>query len=134
MDASPKTEAARLITITVHKVWNADKSTELPDSVTVQLLRKGVVIGTATLHEGNDWQVTYKDLPESDSYSIKEVDVPKGFTATYQQKGYVFTVTNTATLIQTGQLMWPIPVLAVSGMLLIAVGITLLHKMRKTNA
>ena len=73
-------------------------------------------------------------MPESDAYSIEEVDVPKGFTATYQQKGYIFTVTNTSTLIQTGQLIWPIPVLAVSGMLLIAVGITLLQKKRKTNA
>jgi hypothetical protein len=78
--------------------------------------------------------VTYSDLPVSDAYSIKEVDVPKGFTATYKQNGYVFTVTNTSTLIQTGQLTWPIPVLAVSGMLLIAIGITLLQKKGKSNA
>ena len=52
----------------------------------------------------------------------------------YKQNGYVFTVTNTPTLIQTGQLIWPIPVLAVGGMLLIAVGIMLLHKKRKNNA
>ena len=46
----------------------------------------------------------------------------------------IFTVTNTSTLIQTGQLIWPIPVLAAGGMLFIAVGITLLQKKRKTNA
>ena len=40
-------------------------------------------------------------MPESDAYSIKEVDIPKGFAATYKQSGYVFTVTNTATLVQT---------------------------------
>jgi LPXTG-motif cell wall-anchored protein len=60
--------------------------------------------------------------------------VPKGFTATYMQNDYVFTVTNTSTLIQTGQLMWPIPVLAISGMLLIASGVVLLQKKRETNA
>ena len=134
VNASPKTEVAKLTSITIKKVWNTDASTEAADSVTVQLLRNGNVVETAILNAQNKWQVTYADMPESDAYSIKEVDVPKGFTATYQQKGYVFTVTNTSTLIQTGQLMWPIPVLAVSGMLLIAVGITLLKKKRKTNA
>ena len=134
VNASPKTEVARLTDITIKKVWNTDKSTEAADSVTVQLLRNGNVVKTATLNAQNNWQVTYTDMPESDAYSIKEVDVPKGFTATYQQKGYVFTVTNTSTLIQTGQLMWPIPVLAISGMLLIAAGIVLLQKKRKTNA
>ena len=134
INASPKTEVARLTSLTIKKVWNTDASTEAADRVTVQLLRNGNVVETAILNAQNNWQVTYADMPESDAYSIKEVDVPKGFTATYKQKGYVFTVTNTSTLIQTGQLMWPIPVLSICGMLLIAVGITLLQKKRKTNA
>ena len=119
---------------TIKKVWNTDESTEASDSVTVQLLKNGNVIKTATLNAQNNWQVTYTDMPESDAYSIKEIDVPKGFTATYSKTGYVFTVTNTSTLIQTGQLIWPIPVLAVGGMLLITIGITLLQKKRKRNA
>ena len=134
VNASPKTEVSRLTSITIKKVWNTDKSTEATESVTVQLLKNGNVEKTVTLSPQNDWQVTCTDMPESDAYSIKEVDVPKGFTATYKQNGYVFTVTNTSTLIQTGQLIWPIPVLAVSGMLLIAAGIVLLQKKRKTNA
>ena len=134
VNASPKTEVARLTSITIKKVWNTDESTEVTESVTVQLLKNGSVIKTATLSKNNNWQITYNDMPESDAYSIKEVGVPKGFTATYKQDGYLFTVTNTSTLIHTGQLIWPIPVLAVSGMLLIAVGITLLQKKRKTNA
>ena len=134
VNASPKTEVSRLTSITIKKVWNTDASTEATDSVTVQLFRNGNVVKTATLNAQNNWQVTYTDMPESDAYIIEEVNVPKGFTATYQQKGNVFTVTNTSTLIQTGQLMWPIPVLAISGMLLIAAGIVLLQKKRKTNA
>jgi hypothetical protein len=134
VNASPKTEVARLTSITIKKVWNTDASTEATDRVTIQLLKNGNVVKTAILDAQNNWQVTYTDMPESDAYSIKEVDVPKGFTATYKQNGYVFTVTNTSTLIQTGQLMWPIPVLAISGMLFIAVGIMFLQKKRKTNA
>lgn len=134
VNASPKTEVARLVSITIKKVWNTDKSTEAAESVTVQLLKNGSVVKTAILNAQNNWQITYADMPESDTYSIKEVNIPKGFTATYKQEDYVFTVTNTSTLIQTGQLIWPIPVLAGSGMLLIAVGIVLLQKKRKTNA
>lgn len=134
VNASPKTEVAKLVSITIKKVWNTDKSTEAADSVTVQLLKNGNVVKTAILNAQNNWQIAYADMPESDTYSIKEVNIPKGFTATYKQEGYIFTVTNTSTLIQTGQLMWPIPVLAGGGMILIAVGIVLLQKKRKTNA
>lgn len=134
VNASPKTEVARLTSITIKKVWNTDASTEAADSVTVQLLKNGNVVKTAILNAQNNWQITYANMPESDAYSVKEVDVPKGFTATVKQNGYIFTVTNTSTLIQTGQLMWPIPVLAIGGMFLIAAGIVLLQKKRKTNA
>ena len=134
VNASPKTEVAKLTSITIKKVWNTDASTEAADSVTVQLLKNGNVVKTATLNAQNNWQVTYTDVPEGDAYSIKEVNVPKGFTATYKKNDYVFTVTNSSTLIQTGQLMWPIPVFAISGMLLISLGIVLLQKKRKSNA
>lgn len=134
VNASPKTEVERLTTITIKKVWNTDASTKAADSVTVQLLKKGNVVKTATLNEQNNWQMSYADIPESDAYSIKEVNVPKGFTATYKQNGDTFTVTNTSTLIQTGQLTWPIPVLAVSGMLLLIVGVVLVKKKGKSNA
>ena len=134
VDASPKTDVAKLTDITVRKVWNTDASTEAAESVTIQLLKEGVVVETATLNDGNEWQVTYPDMPESDAYSVWEVAVPKGFTATYSQSGYVFTVTNSASLIQTGQLVWPIPVLAMAGLCLLAVGTIVLRKTRNEDA
>ena len=134
VNASPKTEAAKLTSITVKKVWNTEDSTPSTDSVTVQLLRDGAVVETATLNSNNNWQVTYVDMPQSDVYSILETNVPKGFTATYSQNGYVFTVTNSASLIQTGQLVWPIPVLGIAGIILIATGVVLLKKTRDKNA
>ena len=134
VNASPKTEVAKLTNITIKKTWNTDASSGATASVIVQLLRNGIVVETATLNDSNNWQVTYTDMPESDAYSIQEVNVPAGFTATYQQKDYVFTVTNTSTLAQTGQLIWPIPVLAFMGIALIAVGSTLLRKKREEDA
>ena len=134
VDASPKTDVVRLVDITIKKVWNTDKSTAIPQDVTVQLLRNEELVQTATLNEKNDWQVMYADMPESDAYSIVEVNVPKGFTATYTQEGYIFTVTNTPSLAQTGQLIWPIPVLAMAGLCLIVVGTIVLRKTRNQNA
>ena len=134
VNASPKTDVTRLTAITIKKVWNTDASAKATDRITVQLLREGVVVETATLSEQNHWQVTYTDMPESDAYSIVEVNIPKGFTATYSQSGYVFTVTNSTALIQTGQLLWPIPVLAMTGMCLITVGTIVLRKTRNQNA
>ncbi len=134
INASPKTEVAKLTDITIKKIWNTDASTKMADSVTVQLLRDGIVVKTATLNEQNNWQVVYSGMPESDLYSISEKNVPKGFTATYSQKGYVFTVTNSASLIQTGQLIWPIPVLTIAGLFFIAVGVIILKKTRNKDA
>ena len=133
VNASPKTDVVKLTDISIRKVWNTDASTKAAESVTVRLLRDGAVIETAVLNEENNWQVVYTDLPESDGYSIVEVNVPKGFTATYTQNGYVFTVTNTAALIQPGQLVWPIPVLAMAGLCLIAVGTMVLRRTRDEN-
>ena len=132
VNATPKVDIEKRTDITIKKVWNTDESTKLADSVTVHLLKDDDVVKTAKLNAENDWQVTYTDMPESDAYSIKEVNIPKGFTATYKQNGYIFTVTNTSTLIQTGQLIWPIPMLLVSGIVLIAVGVVLLQKKRKS--
>lgn len=134
VNASPKTEVAKFTTITIRKVWNTDASTKASDSITVQLLRQGKVVKTAVLSESNNWQETYTDMPETDAYTIQEVNIPKGFTATYKQNGYVFTVTNTSTLIQTGQLIWPVPVLALIGLLLIGSGCMLLQEKRKSDA
>ena len=134
VNASPKTDIVKITDITIKKVWNTVSSAKAASSVTVQLLKDGVVVETATLSAQNNWQVTYTDMPESDGYSIVEVNVPKGFTATYSKSGYVFTVTNTASLAQTGQLIWPIPVLAMAGLCLIVVGTIVLRKTRNKNA
>ena len=128
VDASPKTDVAKLVDLTIRKVWNTDRYTEIADSVTVQLLRNDRLIETVVLSDQNDWQVILTDMPESDAYYIQEIHVPKGFTATYNRNGLVFTVTNTPKLAQTGQILWPIPVLALAGMLFLMMGFAILRK------
>lgn len=127
VEGTPKTEIAKRMSITIKKVWNEDETVSIPDSVTVQLLRNDTVVETATLNSQNEWQITFDDMPESDDYRVEEIDIPQGFTVTYEQNGSVFIVINTAALIRTGQLTWPIPLFAVVGMLLLAVGTAILH-------
>lgn len=134
VEASPKTDVIQLVDLTITKVWNTDKAASAADQVTVQLLCDGQLLETIVLNEENDWQVTFTDMPKSDAYSIKEIDVPKGFVATYTEDGYDFTVINTSSLIQTGQLVWPIPVLALTGLILLAGGALILRKARNEHA
>ena len=121
IDATPKTDLVRLVDITVKKVWNDDGKNR-PKSVMVQLRNGDTVVDTVTLSEQNGWRHIWTDRPTSDAWSVKEVDVPKGYTATYQKSGFVYTVTNTPTLIQTGLLKWPVPLLSGMGLLLFTVG------------
>lgn len=134
VDASPKTDVVRYADITVKKVWNTGSTSGIPASVKVQLLRGSEVVETAVLSARNNWQITYRGLPESDSYSIEELNVPQGYTATYSRSGNVFTVTNTPALAQTGQITWPIPVFALAGLLLLMAGLVILRKPGKQDA
>ena len=121
VDAEPKTDVVSLIDITVKKVWNDDGKNR-PESVTIQLFKGNALIDTVTLNEQNGWSYTFMDQPRNDAWSVNESNVPKGYTAVYQQNGFTFTVTNTTTLAQTGQLKWPVPVLAGAGLLLFTGG------------
>lgn len=132
INATPKTDIAKLVTITVKKEWVADKS-KIPSSVTVELLKDGKVIETATLTESKDWTVTFEKMPQGE-YDLKEVSVPKGFESKVVKKGYQFTVTNKYILAQTGQLVWPIPVFALAGILFLLAGFVILRKPGKQDA
>ena len=134
VDASPKTQVNMLVNITIEKVWNTDAEEDHPKRVTVQLLNHDTVVQTAVLSDENDWSVTYTDMPESDGYTVRENPVPQGFTATYGRSGYQFTVTNTRTLAQTGQLIWPIPVLAMAGLFFLLMGLAILRKSERNDA
>lgn len=126
-DATPKTDVEQLVDLTVKKVWNDGEGKERPDSVTVNLYRDSVLLGTVILNSENNWSYTWQALPKSDGYSVEEESV-SGYAATYSRSGYIFTVTNTPKLVQTGQLNWPIPVLAVCGLALLLVGGLLLWR------
>lgn len=132
IDATPKMDIVRLVDITVKKVWN-DGGKNRPDSVTVQLQNGDTVVDTVTLNEQNGWSYTWADRSGGDEWFVKEIDVPKGYTVSYWKDGYIYTITNTSELIQTGQLKWPVPLLAGAGLTLFAVGWILYFKGKRKD-
>ncbi len=133
IEASPKAErvpeVSTPVDLTVTKKWS-DTGKNRPSSVTVQLYHNDVNVENIVLSDANNWTYTWKDLDGKYTWQVREINVPKGYTASYVISGSRVTITNTSTLIQTGQLFWPIPVLAAAGMLCIIVGWRLLKKKR----
>lgn len=123
VEAGPKVEMMpQHLEMTVKKIWNDANAQGRPSSVTVQLCKGDLAVETVTLNDSNSWSYTWSNLESRTDWSIQEVDVPKGYTASYSISGNVTMITNTDFLPQTGQLQWPIPVLAGMGLILFAVG------------
>ncbi|MDL2235636.1 Cna B-type domain-containing protein [Christensenellaceae bacterium OttesenSCG-928-L17] len=129
-----------LINITVVKIWDDATYTGVrPTQVSIQLLRNGRVYDTVTLSgTGNRWSYTWRGLSAQDSWQVAEVGRMVGYRVSVRQDGNTFYVTNTfdarevteddeiplgfPTLPQTGQLWWPVPILAMAGLLLFTMG------------
>ena len=56
-------------------------------------------------------------------YTVKEIKVPKGYTATYQKEENTFIITNTSSLVQTGQMLWMVLLIGMIGILLVIVSL-----------
>lgn len=124
LNANPKTDIIRLMDITVEKKWDMVND-NTPNKVTIQLLKKDEIIDTIILNKENNWTYTWKQIEASDEYSVKEINIPAGYTDTYRQIENKFIVTNTKTLVQTGQNILLIEILTILGLSLIVLGIFL---------
>ncbi len=125
-NSEPKTEIYKTFSLQVLKVWNKqDPKSKIPEEVTIELYKGEELIDTIKLNNENNWTHTWRDIEKSDSYTVKEINIPKGYTVTYKQDGYVFTVTNTDELPFTGQQSTSIIILTISGFILIVSGIYL---------
>lgn len=120
--------------LAVDKVWSGSGKNR-PGSVTIELRDGETVVDTVTLGEWNNWHYSWNDLDESvkRDWNVKELEVPEGYSVSYSFDGTTFTVRNTEKLIQTGQLNWPVPVLALCGLALVAAGLLMLRKKKESG-
>lgn len=126
--SKPKTDIIRVIDFKVTKVWNKansniSSSINLPKEIEIELSKNGEVIDTVKLNSANNWEYTWKDLEKSDMYNVREVNVPKGYTVTYQKEGNLFIVTNTTSLVQTGNMPWLVEIIGGIGLIFIVISL-----------
>ena len=133
-EPDPDPEPEEPVEITACKRWSGDSSKERPDSVTVTLYDGKTAYETVRLSDKNDWSYTWEDLDADGNWQVVETNIPKGYVPSYKVKGDVVTITNTKTLIQTGQLNWPIWVLGGAGILLVVLGVVILTKRKQNDA
>ena len=120
------------VDIEVLKVWNDNKNSDRPKEVTIELYDGNTLYETVVLNKSNNWQHKWTNLYGGTTWSIKEREVPEGYTVSIEQQGNRFVVTNTKPcppsktpekLPQTGVLWWPVPVLLVCGLMLVLMGL-----------
>lgn len=125
-------QTAKPVDLTVVKKWD-DKGRNRPDSVKATLYDGDTAVETVLLGDWNDWSYSWKKLDGKGNWQIVETNIPKGYVPSYSYEDGVVTITNIATLIQTGQLNWPIPVMCGLGLALIIYGVIVLRKKRKNE-
>ncbi len=121
----------------VLKVWN-DPGNEAtrPESIEVILLCNGVPYASVELNAENGWSYVWNDLPAGEEWLVVEV-VPDGYKVLLMDENLVTKIVNTndnpppptepggGELSPTGMLWWPMPLLIIAGVVLIAVGLRL---------
>ena len=140
----PDVEPDGFISRKVLKIWD-DKGYESsrPKEITVYLLKNGEVFDTVKLNKENNWRYTWDDLEDGHRWIVTE-KVPGGYTVKVERIGITHVITNSIKkeeppvvpitpitppkpedpqLPQTGQLWWPVPLMAVLGLLFITAGI-----------
>lgn len=142
----PKNSAVKdpsLITKKVLKVWEDNGFVQhRPSSVTVHLLKNGAIVDTVKLTAENNWRHTWADLENTARWTVTEEPVEGYLPPEITLEGITYKIVNTydtpdqpdipdkpdkPDLPATGgswwEMWWPVPVMAVSGMLLILVGL-----------
>lgn len=132
----------------VTKNWDDEgQETKRPDTIVVELLKDGAVEETVELNKNNNWSYIWKELSTKYEWKVMEKDVPEDYTVTVVLENKTFTITNTANnkknsqvpgddhmLPRTGQLWWPVPVLAFAGMASLLIGLVRKKTLGEDNA
>lgn len=127
----PSGDPIELLDRTVMKIWKDDGLKEnRPAEIQIQLLKDGEVFDEVSLNADNNWMHTWEDLSSEFTWQVVEKEVPGDYTVSISEEGTVFEVVNALEgepekpegLPQTGQLWWPVPILAVAGLLFFMIG------------
>ncbi len=110
VDITNRTSIENKTSVSGSKTWNVPEGTELPESITVELLQNGKTYATKTVSAKDEWKYEWTDLPlySADgktkySYSIQEVKV-EGYET--KVEGYDLINTLTGIVDIDGEKNW----------------------------
>lgn len=131
----------------VIKIWkDSDHKEERPSEITVVLLKNGKKYDSVKLNKKNNWRYQWKDLSGDARWTVTEKNISKFYQVEYSRSGSKIYVINhydepdkpdrpktpdrpdtpgkttSPKLPQTGQLWWPVPILAIMGIGCLLVG------------
>ena len=121
--------------ITVIKKWSSDTLKNRPGSVTVTLYDGDIAYDTVRLSAANKWTYHWRDLNAYGNWRVIGTNIPHGYVPSYSTSadGTVVTITNSRSLIQTGQLNWPVWVLGGAGLVLVTLGGAMMLRKKREN-
>lgn len=80
------------------KLWNdVDNAENRPTSISVDIMKNGILVETVSLNAGNNWSHSWKCDDLSAVWTVAESSVPDGYEVSVAQGENSFTVTNTWT-------------------------------------
>lgn len=134
LDYSGKLYAEDIDEYTVVKIWDDEHyENNRPEKIEVTLYKDGEKFDEVILNEENNWEYTWEKLPQGATWSAKENKVPAGYKVTYVREDDATVIENVFTpvpppqsggkLPQTGQLWWPVPIMAILGVAFLATGL-----------
>ena len=122
-----KTPLDKKISLKIVKVWkDANDRSKRPAEIKVNLYKDGKFYERVTLNKKNNWKYEWKNLSPSHKWTVMEKNVPDDYQVEYSKEGNCTYIINELKepqendskedkLPQTGQLWWPVPILASLG-------------------
>ena len=142
--AKPKSEKIEIANkeYSVLKLWKDGGSISRPKSVTVDILKDGIVVDTVVLNSKNNWKYSFKTNEIASEWSVVERNVPAGYSVSISEKEASFVIVNSlnvpnkpsTNVPQTGDnspIELYIIIFCISGLMIIILGIGM---RRKENA
>lgn len=120
---------------TVQKIWVNDEENkkDRPEKIVVDLYMDNQTepYDTVELSAANNWKYTWKELPAGHKWTASEREVPEHYKVSVVTEGNIISITNEYTpevpppppnIPRTGQLWWPVPFLAIFGIVFFTIG------------
>ena len=96
VEAKPKAgESTSIYQYKVVKLWkDSGNQANRPDSVTVEILKDGVLHETVVLNEQNNWSHSWETTDGSSRWTVAEQEVPSGYQVAISFQDGTYTITN----------------------------------------